>query len=232
MPALNEAEKALRKAEQEALEKQVKKEIARIKRTVRAAEKRGYVFSSNAIPTIPKSGITAGTLRKVQKITPASLYKKASYTTEGGKRIKGTTRRKQERSEAAKKGAVTRMAYQVLRTIRQMIDMWAPKPTWNPRLAAYKEEDKNLLERVLNGAISELGEKQVALNMEKQAKRVIELGDAIIYGGSGREYFISGRNNVQKMTAEFAAIIRDKPLTVGESKGYTEYGENDDELPL
>lgn len=225
MNAPNAAEKALRKQAQQELEAEVKKELRRIKRFVREAEKRGYTFSENVIPTLPKSGITAGTLRKLQKKTPAALYKKASYTLPTGKRIRGTTRKAQERSEAAKKGAVTRRAYQVLKTIRRMLDEWTPDPRWTKPLAELKEYDKNLLERVLDGAISELGEKQVAINLEKNAKRAIELVEGIIYGDSGDRYKQGGRERAQAMIAEFAAIVRDRPLTVRESKEYTEYGE-------
>lgn len=223
------AQKALRKQAQQELEAQVKKELRRIKRFVREAEKRGYVFSENAIPTLPKSGITAGTLRKLQKKTSAALYKKASYTTPQGKRIRGTTRKAQERSEAAKKGHVTRRAYQVLKTIRQMLADWTPSPLWDARLTELKEEDKNLLERVLDGAISELGEKQVAYNLEKQAKRAIELVEEIIYGASGKQYAQGGREHAQALTVEFTAIVYDRPLTVKESKEYTEYGELDED---
>ena len=49
MNAQNAAEKALRKQAQQELEAEVKKELRRIKRFVREAEKRGYTFSENVI---------------------------------------------------------------------------------------------------------------------------------------------------------------------------------------
>lgn len=221
---LTEAQKA-----QKALEAEVKKNIRRIKRFVKSAEKRGYSFSENVIPTLPKSGITAGTLRKVQKITPKTLYKKAVYTTETGNRIKGTKARKLEQKQVAERAAKTRRARQILKTVRRMIDSWAPKPQWNKTMAQYKERDKNILESVLDGAIAELGEDQVALNMEEQADKVVDLVDSIIYGESGRNYFIGGRERVNMKIARFAAIIRNKMITVQESKEYSEgdeYGED------
>lgn len=225
MDAQNAAEKALRKQAQQELEAQVKKELRRIKRFVREAEKRGYTFSENVIPTLPKSGITAGTLRKLQKKTPAALYKKASYTLPSGKRIRGVERKAQERSEAAKQGAITRKGYQILKTIRGMLADWAPDPRWTKPLAELKEEDKNLLERVLDGAIAELGERQVAINLHQHAKRAIELVEQVIYGDSGKRYVEGGRNRAQGFIVEFNAIVRNKALNVRESKEATEYGE-------
>ena len=223
-------------AAQAALEADVKRNLNRIKRFVRSAEKRGYTFPENVVPTLPKSGITPGTLRKLEKITPANLYKKASYELPTGKRVKGTTRRKQERKESAQRAAVTRRGRQVLKTIRRMIDMWAPNPKWTKPLADLKESDKNRLQSILDGAIAELGENVVAKNLEDKANEVIELVDAIIYGESGDSYVKGGRDRANQKIAQFAAIIRNKPLTVGEaqdmSDDFDEDYEDEDELPL
>ena len=74
---------------------------------MRRATKRGYSFPSNAVPSIPKT-VTEKTLERFKAITPETLYKKAIYVSPEGTRIKGTARKKQERSEASKKAAETR----------------------------------------------------------------------------------------------------------------------------
>lgn len=95
---------------QEELDKEAKKHIRRIKRFISAASKRGYTFSEKAIPKLPQK-VTPGTIRKLNKIRPKTLYKKAVYTSPEGVKIKGYKARFEERSKAAKKGVITRKEY-------------------------------------------------------------------------------------------------------------------------
>lgn len=93
--------------EQLALESQVKTERQKVVRRVRDITKRGYSLPKNFIPNLPQN-ITDATLRNFQKYTVEYVYKHAVYISPEGTKITGTKRRKQERSEAAKKGAETR----------------------------------------------------------------------------------------------------------------------------
>ena len=206
--------------------KESKKEIARIKRFIREAEKRGYVFSDNAIPSLPKKA-TAATVRKYKAIVPKTLYKKAAYYDQG-KKVKGSTRRAQERSEAAKKSAHTRKinrAMKILKEVRRIISEWSANPAWSDHLASLKEQDKNQLETILNGAIASEGEEAVAQRMQEHADEIIELTYAIIYGDSPKNKSGGGRSGVLSNLAAFSAIVRGRPLTVGESMEASEYGE-------
>ena len=96
--------------EQQALEKEVKKQRKRIQQFVRRAQKRGYSFSQNVVPTLPKK-ITEKTLSRFKAITPEQLYKKSVYTDYQGTLIKGTERRKEERHIASVRAAQTRQRY-------------------------------------------------------------------------------------------------------------------------
>lgn len=215
-------------------EKQAKAEIKRIKRFIREAEKRGYVFSENVIPKMPKVA-TAATVRKYQAINPKGLYKKAAYYDQG-KKISGSKRRAEERSEAAKKAAQTRKinrTVKVLKEVQRIIAEWTPNPAWSDDLASMKEQDKNKLENMLNAAIATEGEYAVAKRLEDKYAEVIELVYAIIYGQS-KDRASAGRSGVMQNLAKFAAILHGKPLSVRESMEYTEYGETEeyeDELP-
>lgn len=80
-----------------------KKEIRRIERFQKRASKRGYYFPETIIPETPKR-ITKKALQRLKNITPEEQYKQASYLTKTGELISGTEGRKQERSEASKKG--------------------------------------------------------------------------------------------------------------------------------
>ena len=215
-------------------EKQAKAEIKRIKRFIREAEKRGYVFSDNVIPKMPKVA-TAATVRKYQAIRPKGLYKKAAYYDQG-KKISGSKRRAEERSEAAKKSAQTRRinrTVKVLKEVQKIIAEWTPNPAWSDDLAQMKEQDKNRLENMLNGAIATEGEYAVAKRLEEKYSEVIELVYAIIYGQS-KDRASAGRSGVMQNLAKFAAILHGSPLSIRESMEYTEYGETEeyeDELP-
>ena len=54
-------------------------QVKRIKNFIRRAGKRGYIFNENTLPTKPKR-ITQASVRRLQRLTPQQLYKKAQYS--------------------------------------------------------------------------------------------------------------------------------------------------------
>ena len=99
---------AKRKAKPNKYVKEYRKERSRIQRFIKRAEKRGYVFEDNIIPEISKN-ITAGSIRRLQKLTPKELYSRArKLVYETGEVVPGQVGRDIERSQAAKKAAQTR----------------------------------------------------------------------------------------------------------------------------
>ena len=100
-------------AKQSEVSKQYKQQVRRIKRFITQATKRGYDFDFE-LPKTPKK-ITSASVRKLQRITPEYLYKKATYFVEDtGKYISGVKGRKYERSEAGKKGYINRLNRETL----------------------------------------------------------------------------------------------------------------------
>ena len=88
--------------------KEYNKERNRIKRFIRYAEKRGYVFEPNLIPPKPKT-ITSGSVRRLSKIRPAQLYKKAyAISAVTGQPITVNQRKREIREEASRKAWETR----------------------------------------------------------------------------------------------------------------------------
>ena len=88
--------------------KDYNKERNRIKRFIRNAEKRGFVFEPNLIPPKPKT-ITAGSIRRLSKIRPAQLYNKAyAISAVTGQPITVEQRKKEIRQEAARKAWETK----------------------------------------------------------------------------------------------------------------------------
>lgn len=87
---------------------QYKKEIRRIKRFIKRAEKRGYSFNFKE-PQPPKR-IRKESVERLKKITPEKLYASATYRGlfSDFRELSGLEARKKERSASAKKAAETR----------------------------------------------------------------------------------------------------------------------------
>lgn len=85
-----------------------KKQVTRIKNFIRRATKRGYEFSDNVIPTMPKR-VTKKSIEKIKNIKPKDLYSKASYLDKStGEIVSGSTGRKIERNLTTQKAKETR----------------------------------------------------------------------------------------------------------------------------
>lgn len=85
-----------------------KKQVTRIKNFIRRATKRGYEFSDNVIPTMPKR-VTKKSIEKIKNIKPKDLYSKASYLDKStGEIVSGSTGRKIERNLSTQKAKETR----------------------------------------------------------------------------------------------------------------------------
>ena len=84
------------------------KEVKRIKQFLYRTGKRGYQFEEGILPPKPKK-ITEATRRRLKKITPEYMYKKAVYGGEatGGEIVSGIEGRKAERSLRSQKAAQT-----------------------------------------------------------------------------------------------------------------------------
>lgn len=84
------------------------KELNRIKRLVKSAEKRGYRFETEPLPKEVKNP-TKKSVERLQKTTAASLYAKTTYYDPVlQQRISGTKERRLIKSRAAKAAAVAR----------------------------------------------------------------------------------------------------------------------------
>jgi hypothetical protein len=90
-------------------ERAYSKQVKRIRQFISRAEKRGYQFSDNVLPQRPKR-VTQASVKKLAKITPEKLYKKAVYggLATMGEIVPAIEGLKLERSLRAKKSAQTR----------------------------------------------------------------------------------------------------------------------------
>lgn len=221
-----------------------KKELARIKRFIKSAEKRGYSFAGYEPPKEPKK-ITTKSVEKLKAITPKTLYAKATYyDLILGQRVSGTEERKLTRSRASKKAYQTRLKKlggvsakigkfrskdtseysqpgqppsdvdDVLRSLYELIAQWKPDPRWNEGFIRIKEHDKNVLKNIIDGAVNDLGRRQVAINAQSQAARIKDLAWYICYGYSGSDKDRSTQSDIVELTN----ILRGRALTTEEAK--------------
>lgn len=109
----------------------------------------------------------------------------------------------------------------ILSTIREYINNWSPSSLWTDWFAKTKEKDKNLLETLLNAAISRDGEEAVAQRLQENAEQVLEIAYGVLYDSGGKE----GRGNINADLVRFTAIIMGRPLTQHESEELTQASE-------
>lgn len=190
------------------------KELRRINRLIKAAEKRGFIFNLKILPPQPKK-ITKATVQRLKKITPETLYKRASYQTDDFQILSGEEGRKLERSRASKKAAETvrrkKQAFlpsaqkspipqgpqegppsivdSVLATVEELIARFPDGNIWTDWQEKIHRKHKNMLEGMLNTQIMLYGRATIAYRFEKAAAQVIDLAEQIIYGDSKEEDF-------------------------------------------
>lgn len=203
-------------------------EAAKLRRRIKALQKRGYMFPKGYTPT-----------------PGANLYEAAYYidqSTPTPHAITGVERRAQERSIAARKAAETRRRRalitdpetaqglptdlgKVLTEIQRKIDEWQPLTEWvnpntkgetyeNSAFTKVKTRDKNKLKAMLDMAISQEGAQAVAARLEANAEMANTLATQILYGGSGDR---ADFNYMQGELAGFAQILLGRNLSTHES---------------
>lgn len=203
-------------------------EAAKLRRQIKALQKRGYMFPKGYTPT-----------------PGANLYEAAFYidqSTPLPRAITGVERRAQERSIAARKAAETRRSRalitepettqglpsdlgKVLTEIQRKIDEWQPLTEWvnpntkgetheNSAFTKLKTRDKNKLKAMLEMAIAQEGVQNVAARLEANAEMANMLATQILYGGSGDK---TDFNYMQGELAGFAQIILGRNLSTHES---------------
>lgn len=111
-------------------EKDYAKQIRRIKSFMTSASARGYTFNASAYRILyntPKN-ITIASVKRLSKITPEYLYKKATYTTPEGETMSGTKGRKYEQTQAGRKAGEKRRGTKYKKTREVPVKSKASEP--------------------------------------------------------------------------------------------------------
>lgn len=198
--------------------KEYQKEINKIKRRIRAIEKRGYELRK---PFEPQGK----SLKQLQKeYSRENIYKKFTYTTEGGTRFSGTEYRKMERSLASKRGWETRrerqdlegeelpisyeeIVFQNLNSLLNMIEYWTPQPEWTPKVTAEKEKHKNKLKGILEMSISNAEDKtRVADIINRNSDVIYQIANRIMYAVYTFDRVFSNRANYYDPSEDYITL--------------------------
>lgn len=173
--------------------KEYNKERNRIKRFIRNAEKRGYVFEPNLIPPKPKT-ITSGSIRKLSKIRPAQLYKKAyAISAVTGQPITVEQKKREIRTEASRKAWETRRRkkdeadYNRIKSNREWQQMFhGSKLVWDKvqsmiaNVGVQQSQSADLLSNLLNSQIEKYGADIVLYSIAQASEDFLSTCEVII----------------------------------------------------
>lgn len=173
--------------------KEYNKERNRIKRFIRNAEKRGYVFEPNLIPAKPKT-ITSGSVRRLSKIRPAQLYKKAyAISAVTGQPITVKQRKREIREEASRKAWETRrrkkdqLEYNRIKSNKEWQQKFhASKLVWDKvqsmiaNVGVQQSQSADLLNNLLNSEIKKYGADTVLYSIAQASEDFLSTCEVII----------------------------------------------------
>lgn len=173
--------------------KDYNKERNRIKRFIRNAEKRGYVFEPNLIPPKPKT-ITSGSIRRLSKIRPAQLYNKAyAISAVTGQPITVEQRKREIRQEASRKAWETRRRkkdkedYERMKSDSEWQQTFhASKIVWDKvqsmiaNVGTQQSQSADLLNNLLNSEIEKYGVDAVLYSISQASDDFLSTCEAII----------------------------------------------------
>lgn len=173
--------------------KEYNKERNRIKRFIRNAEKRGYVFEPNLIPPRPKT-ITSGSVRRLSKIRPPQLYNKAyAISAITGQPITVEQRKREIKSEASRKAWETRRRkkdqedYNRIKSNRewkQMFDtsrlVWDKIQSLIANVGVQQSQSADLLNNLLNSEIKKYGADTVLYSIAQASEDFLATCEVII----------------------------------------------------
>lgn len=199
------------------IREQYLQERRRIQRFIRSATKRGYIIPENILPDIPKR-VTRASVSRLKKITPEKFYSKSQYVSRETGEIKtgkagraeerkaaskkaAETRRRKEETSRAKKEYIPRASDIILTNLRETLANFVPSGQMSRFMQENAMNNRNYALGILDDAIKELGEEQVAKNIQKNALQLSRLIEEILYS--------SDRQKVKFSLVEFYNIIHD-----------------------
>ena len=246
-----------------------RKLLQKNKRRIRNLTKRGYTVDQKWAESLSKRSA-----KQLSKISMETVYKHATKQTATGKIVKGTTVRKYERKEAAKRAAATRLkrardnfysdrtdggsvgaradypreadnvvgnvtdlakswqesaadlaARGKYDSVKSDLSTWTPSSQWSSDLQRLKQNDVNLLVRLLDSAVEQDGIDAVAKRLQEHSEEIAAIMQKVMYE-SGGDYRTTGVHGMQIELSKFATILKGAPLDASESLYLTDLQES------
>lgn len=231
-------------------QRQFEKERKRLLKGLRRWERQGYIFRDAPSFEMPKR-VTKKTLENLRKTKPKDLLKFAVTAGEGGEIIRGDVAYKQQRSESAKKAALTRkLNKQSERAFFEGRDTgFDVSQLPNEGITVYKNVLEDFIEkltlpsgnytpfgRARNKKVVEEGDKQknillslirtaVANEGEENVGLRLQAKQEEIYSLIEYVLYGSSQESVQSASRKLAEIIKGSPLTMKQLIDVTEQAE-------
>ena len=193
------------------IEEEYKKEVKRLNRFIKRAEKRGYRFSQNALPRRVKKP-TKASIERLKKIKPSILYAKATALSETGKIISGTEKLKEEKRIASAKAWETRRRKQDEKELAKMQHNKTESNPFNMGQIVYRKikslifdfwEDKGkgarLLKDELETQIKAYGFNAVMYSISQAPSDVLELSEKVAKYKSGSPQSVNALTNLSNL---------------------------------
>lgn len=178
------------------------KEIARIKRFIKRAEKRGFSFADYKIPEKPKR-ITKQRLEELRaETTPVKMYKQSEYTTPEGEIISGYQGMLYSRNKA-KLGTEADI---VIDNLRNVLSSWKVQAPSQRRINREACDD---IIQYLDNAIATIGKVNVARNIQENAEYLYKQIEISVTASRPEEIGMS--------LSIVASILSGRALTMEES---------------
>lgn len=210
------------------------KEVNRLNRYINQGINQGFKFNLKQYDfnTDMPARVTKKMLKRLGAIKPRHLYSESTYINPDTlKEVSGAEAKKRidkQKREARKRAKQTKdykfnnesdFKYSTiaLQRVRELIRSWRPQTNWSTYWEQQKQDDLDLLERMLDRRISEVGEVAVSQALEKELSRVEMIVDQIMYA--------SNREAVSSAFNEIAEILMGRSLTLEESIAVTMYGD-------
>lgn len=194
------------------LQEEVRKEVRRIQRFMRRAERRGYEFDERLQNIhFNRRNASRRELERLKKLTPEKMYERSTYSSEltYGEIVSGTKGRELERSAAARKGQQTKQR-RTAPTV-DIVDIVMARLQELPDVVRIKGKRINVQEwkspclTIFFRELKTRGAERYAAYLESIQERLFELLD-------GLEYSDSDLDMIKAYFAEIATLLKGSAL--------------------
>jgi len=110
-------------------------------------------------------------------------------------------------------------------SVKSDLSTWTPSSQWSNDLQRLKQNDVNLLVRLLDSAVEQDGIDAVAKRLQEHSEEIAAIMQKVMYE-SGGDYRTTGVHGMQIELSKFATILKGAPLDASESLYLTDLQES------